>query len=204
MDTEEPRITDDSELIRLPIRPRLPSFSASGRYVILKLATVVVFLVSLSIRSYPALSAFLILTAALLEFWICKNADGLALVGMRWSHEISEHGNPSWVFYSRKDPYVPDRAQASLFWSGLFLTSLVWFALLFVSSFQWEWFTSMLCALVFAAELTNAFCFLRCHSVSAKQADDVARSVLLGDVFDSDTLDLDVDRQPTGEDPTAN
>jgi hypothetical protein len=175
------------------LAPLNPSqFSGSTRFILSKVITAALFLLSTLFSRFPSLCLILVLPPAVIEFWICKNCSGLELVGMRWSHEIVANSASAWVFYVRKDPYVPNQAHATVFWSGLFGSSIVWFGF-FLGSIVSHWFQAVLCGLVFALELTNTFCFLKCHSVSRKQAEAVARSVMLGESFESDVMEVEVE-----------
>jgi hypothetical protein len=114
---------------------------------------------------------------------------------MRWSHEIGDRGDPNWVFYSRRDPYVPEYLHASVFWSGLFVACVIWglacvvcLVTLFTYEFTKNLFILCLYTFVFGLEIVNMVCFLKCHRVSTQQADDVARWVLLNG-FDSDEME---------------
>jgi hypothetical protein len=186
LDREE---THDGFLLA-PLNPA--HFSGSSRFILCKVATAILFLLSTAFSRFPSLLLVLVLTPAIIEFWICKNSSGLDLVGMRWSHEIVQNSAAAWVFYVRKDPYVPYQADATGFWSGLFVSSITWFGF-FIWSLFGRWFQTVLCGLVLGLELTNTACFLRCHSVSRRQAADVARSMMLRLSFESDTMEPEPD-----------
>ena len=155
-----------------------------SRFLFLKLNTIICFFFSL-INGLPfEIRIILVYIPLAIEFWFNKNADGMELVGMRWSHEI-ENGNPKIFFYARPDPYVPEAKNTSAFYFGLFGATTFWGIVFIVSIFfasRIETFIMVLHILI--VEGFNTFCFLKCHSVSAKQADDIARTVMLGDAFD--------------------
>jgi hypothetical protein len=177
--------SDQTRLIRgsLPTDFTIPAIS---RFIILKVVTLLCFFLSLFLDRLPTFTSVLVLTPAAAEFWVCKNWDGLSLVGMRWSHEVNEGGDPTWVFYSRRDPYVPEPADWFVFWAGVFGACLVWGLVTLIALPMTGPFASVRSALVLAAEAVNAFCFQRCSSVSYTQADDVARLLLFGDAHDSE------------------
>lgn len=159
-------------------------------FVMCKCATLIIYLFFATfIESTPCLSAFLILTSAFVEFWLVKNREGLELVGLRWSHEISDRGEPEWIFYSRKDPYIPEINNSRLFWSGTYISCLLWAFIGLISLAKTNIFYSLIAVIVFVLEVINTVCFMKCDKVSAKQVEDIARSVMLGDVFDSDELE---------------
>ena len=198
---------DEPGLIR---SRRAPKQGTPSEFVLLKLVTVLSFLLCASLNVWPCPALLLIGIPALADFWLTKNKEGLELVGMRWSHEIGENGTPSWVFYSRRDPYVPEAVASRVFWSGTFLSCTLWALLFFVSAFLWRWFWTFVCTILLATEVANALCFRRCDTVSVQQIEDVARSVMLGDAFDSDDLepepeiDLEAERQKQAEEEDVN
>jgi hypothetical protein len=170
---------DDGGFMTLPGRCLRSEFREPFRFIVCKILPALIFLLAIPAANFPSLSAFLVLASSIIELWLCKNYFGLALVGLRWSHEITDHGAPRWLFYSRKDPYVPHPVHSAVFWSGILGSCLLWCAYLLWAVFCLNWFQSILCALGFIFQLGDAFCFLRCRSVAAQQADDVARSVVL-------------------------
>jgi hypothetical protein len=200
---DPPPIPDNAQLIGGAVWPLHPVLSGVGVFIVLKFVTALFGVLVFFWADYPTPSSFLLLTAAFCEFWLCKNCHGLQLVGMRWSHEIGDRGDPHWVFYSRRDPYVPEPLHASVFWSGLFAACVVWglasLAALFVTLFKPRVFDLSLYAFAFGLELVNMSCFLKCHRVSTWQADDVARSVLLMTELDSDEVEPD-QQQPQQRD----
>lgn len=177
---------DEPGLIR---SRRAPKQGTVREFVLLKVGTFLVFLICVGLDLWPCPALVFIGCAALAEFWGIKNKEGLELVGMRWSHEITELETPTWVFYSRRDPYVPEATASRVFWSGTFISCVVWFLILFTSMLRWNWFWTVVCALIFTAEVVNALCFKNCDGVSVQQIEDVARSVMLGDAFNSSDLE---------------
>lgn len=158
----------------------------AGRFLTIKFSVILIYLFGVAFNFYPSVQLFFVTLAAVFEFWLCKNNDGLELVGMRWSHEIGDGGDPQWVFYSRPDPYVPMPLNSTMFWTGLFGGSFLWFCICFWALFQFSGMNLMIAMFVFGLHLVNSCCFWKCHNVSTKQADDVARSVLLGNRIEND------------------
>ena len=167
------------------------SAGAAGRFLTVQFAVILVYLLGVACNFYPTVQLILVSFASIVEFWLCKNVDGLDLVGMRWSHEIGYGGDPQWIFYSRHDPYVPDPMNSNVFWFVLFGGCFFWFCIFFWAIFEFTGMNIFISLLVLAEHSCNACCFLKCHSVSTKQADDVARSVLLGPSFDNNKLEID-------------
>ncbi|KAK8884134.1 Golgi apparatus membrane protein tvp23 [Tritrichomonas musculus] len=177
---------DQVDLIHNHIQDNfVASAGGAERYIIVKFTVIFIYLIGVAFSFYPTLQLALVSLATIIEFWLCKNVDGLDLVGMRWSHEIGYGGDPQWIFYSRQDPYVPDPMNSNIFWFVLFGGFFIWFCIFFWAIFEFSGMNVLISFLVLAAHACNACCFLKCHSVSTKQADDVARSVLLDSSFDN-------------------
>ena len=149
-------------------------------FIFRKCITLFLFVAFAAADVWPCPGGAISLILAMAEFWGTKNVDGLALVGLRWSHEICENGEPRWVFYSRRDPYVPEPANAAIFWAATFGAVLTWFAITLTTLFIWRFFYAVVALVICALHAVNVSCFVKCHAVSNRQADDVARSVLLG------------------------
>lgn len=183
---------DQVDLIQNHIQDNfISSVGGAGRFVTVQLIVIFIYLIGVACNFYPSIQLFLVSFAAIVEFWLCKNVDGLNLVGMRWSHEIGYGGDPQWIFYSRHDPYVPDPMNSNVFWFTLFGGCFFWFCIFFWAIFEFSGMNILISFLVFVEHACNACCFMKCHSVSAKQADDVARSVLLGPSFDNNKLEVE-------------
>ncbi|OHT15604.1 hypothetical protein TRFO_42442 [Tritrichomonas foetus] len=166
------------------------SSGVTSRYLITKFSVIFVFLISAILHFYPTLILTLVSISEIVEFWLVKNMFGLDLVGMRWSHEIGDSGESRWIFYSRPDPYVPEAACVRVFWAGLYGTFIIWTIIFLWTIFRSTWMNVFISLLVSVAQFVNLSCFLRCNNESTRQADDIARSVMLGDVFDGGTLDV--------------
>lgn len=168
-----------------------------SRFLLLKAATIFGFFLSLIPKIPIEIRIILVFVPFGFEFWFTKNADGMELVGMRWSHEI-ENGNPKLFFYVRPDPYVPEATNVKYFNLGLFGSTAFWGITFLISSFTSTVSTIFISLYIFSGELFNTLCFYQCYNVSTKQADDVARSVMLGDAFDglSDDPVIQIDVTP--------
>lgn len=172
--------------------------SPSGRYwfifyLSIRLTPLFLFFISLFIFTYvPTFKILIITFSVLCEFWLTKNKEGLELVGLRWSHEISEKGaDPKWVFYSRPDPYVPDNSQLHCFWTVMYTMSIVWsiISILSIITPDFRWVDTFLALIATASEYINLLCFLQCNKQTSKQQDEIARNVMLAEAFDSDKLE---------------
>ncbi|OHT16828.1 hypothetical protein TRFO_12913 [Tritrichomonas foetus] len=189
-------IQDNEDLIQEHINGRISApVGGAGRYFTIKVSVLLLYLLGVACGFWPTIQLTIVSIAAMTEFWLAKNVDGLELVGMRWSHEIGDSGDPRWVFYSRRDPYVPEPANSNVFWSGLFGGCILWLCITFWAMFDFTTMNTLIALFVLVLHSTNLAGFLACHSVSTKQADDVARSVLLGDNFESDKLEIEEDKE---------
>ena len=124
----------------------------------------------------------------LIEFWINKNIDGLELIGFKWFF-IFENNELKICYYSREDPFIPIPINYFFFWFISYLNIIIWiiilFFIIFFSSFN-SFFIFPLIELMF--NIINIYHFFQCKKENLKHYDEVARAVLLGDVFNSDSL----------------
>ncbi|KAH0794408.1 putative ribose-phosphate pyrophosphokinase [Histomonas meleagridis] len=198
---EEQQNSSELNLITNSVEPDRNTDN-SGRFLSLKVSLLLAYLVPILFDFYPSIKVFLTLLFSTIEIWFCKNVDGLNLVGMRWYHDTSS-GEPKWIFYSRPDPYVPEAYKSNIFWGGLFGIIVVWFIIFIWSIFSFSWFDTFICACIIGVESLNLICFLKCRSESSRQADEVVRSVLLGEMFDSDDLSDHDENQKKQDEPNV-
>lgn len=160
------------------------------------------------LHSVPTLAITLVTMALFTEFWLVKNRIGLELVGLRWSHEISESGGkPHYLFYSRPDPYIPDSSQVTCFWLFQYFVTFFWCLLSIISAMPnsknaLTWVDCFLALMASTLQIINLICFSKCSQQSSRQADDIARSVMLGDAFDSDNLEPEPEPEIDQQDPS--
>lgn len=176
-------------------------------YLAIRIGPLFLFFFSLFVFTFvPTFKILIITFSVLCEFWLTKNKEGLELVGLRWSHEISETGgDPKWVFYSRPDPYVPDISKLRCFWTVMYSMSIVWsiISLLSFVTPDFRWIDTFLAFIATGAEYINLLCFLQCNQQTSRQQDEIARSVMLGDAFDSDKLEPEPEPEPEIENMAA-
>lgn len=150
--------------------------TAAFFHVIFKLAAVLFYLFGgLFQRDFISTFVSVILLVSI-DFWLVKNVTGRLLAGLRWSNYIDDFGNSHWIFENaarnRGDRLssLQDEirgqggsADASIFWTGLIISSTFWFLLLIVSIFRLniQWF--MLVLLAFVLSLTNLYGYIRCR-----------------------------------------
>ena len=145
-----------------------------------KLLTIVLFLLGLC-KMPPEIPITFILISGMVEFWFTKNVSGLQLVGMRWSHEIGDNGEPHLFFYVRPDPYVSEQQDSNAFYFGLVSASLVWFVFFTLSILFFKAISLAISLIIFSLEIFNLICFFKCSQISIQQADDIARDIILHD-----------------------
>jgi hypothetical protein len=196
---------DRNVLIEGPVIQVHANTGEYRQFLLFKFTTVMLFAFSVWLNHYPLMGILLVCTSAFVEFWFCKNRDGLEYVGMRWCQEIGDEGSPRWIFYSRKDPYVPRRLDTRIFWSGLFTSTTVWAILAIWSLVVFGWFFSTIALFVLSLECINVWAFLQCQRSASKHIEDMTRIVLgIGKEFDSDNLEPEPEVEevaaPTAED----
>jgi hypothetical protein len=195
MAEEERRVHDDnSVLIEGSVIQVHANTGDYRQFLLFKLATVMAFTCAVWLNHFPVVGVILVTVSAFVEFWFCKNRDGLEYVGMRWCQEVSDQGVPRWIFYSRKDPYVPTASDTRVFWSGLFVSLVIWSGLVAWSLLAFGWFFSTLALFVLLLEGVNVSAFLQCQRSASKHIEDMTRMVLgIGKEFDSDNLEPELE-----------
>jgi len=146
-------------------------------HIAFKGASVLVYLFGGFIFDEAFLGTFVALILLIsMDFWTVKNVTGRLMVGLRWWNFIDDEGNSHWVFENKYSKDRPDdgklnltidesgqnAADASLFWSALILTPVVWLLLLLVSVFRLniQWFMIVSLALILSA--SNLYGYIRC------------------------------------------
>ena len=67
-----------------------------------RVAAIVVYILCGMTSAGFVLTFIIILLLLSLDFWIVKNISGRLLVGLRWWNKISENGESTWIYESRK------------------------------------------------------------------------------------------------------
>jgi len=158
-----------------PKRFRHPT--AALFHIAFKISAFIVYLFGGFIFDEAFLGTFVALILLIsMDFWTVKNVTGRLLVGLRWWNFIDDEGNSHWVFENKNareqkndttlkltltegDGNVAD---ASLFWSALILTPIIWFFFMLVSLFRLnvQWFMIVTLALVLSS--SNLYGYIRC------------------------------------------
>ena len=140
--------------------------------------------------------ALFIFTFSMAEFWLQKNSDGLELIGMRWFHHIEDNGEAKIICYARADPYVPNATIFHLFWALSYGLTIAWLFTIILSLFLFSTLTEFcISCFCFALELINLIYFKKCNNEWQKQTDEIARTIMLGDAFNSDNEDEEKQQQ---------
>ena len=71
-------------------------------HLLFRVGAIVVYILCGLTSAGFVLSFIIILLLLSADFWIVKNVTGRLLVGLRWWNKISEDGESSWVFESRR------------------------------------------------------------------------------------------------------
>ena len=188
-DKESTQHEDDQVLLENTINTNGFDSHSKHFFLLAKVLTLILFLISLIFNFQPYVTIILNFVIGIIDFWLCKNKFGLNLVGLQWYLDFGNGGNPKWVFYSRPDPYIPDPGNVNIFWGFLYAFTFLWFMLFILTLISKKYSGSFTCLLLFALSIVNVLCFKRCEVVQSQQADEVARTIMLGDEFSSDKLD---------------
>ena len=172
----------DNKIIKKDTTITLQNRSSKDLILFFSLKIITMLLFFLSTYPIPTeIPITLILISGMIEFWVTKNVNGLKLVGMRWSHEIGDIGEPFFYFYARPDPYVPEQKESNLFYFGLFVAVIIWIIFFILSLLFFHVISIILSLILISLESFNLICFLKCSQISMRQADDIARSVIFHD-----------------------
>lgn len=155
-------------------------------FMVLKLTVLLFYFVSILFKFYAPVKVVVLALLCLADVWYTKNIAGLDLVGMRWSHEINENGEPAWQFYSRPDPYVPDPFESNAFWGFMFGSVFVWAIVFIWSIFAFGKFNVVISLLILALNTLHLILFLNCRSVGRKHDDDLTRELMMKDFEESE------------------
>ena len=71
-------------------------------HLLFRVSAIVVFILCGVTETGFVLSFIIILLLLSADFWVVKNVTGRLLVGLRWWNKVSENGESSWVYESRK------------------------------------------------------------------------------------------------------
>lgn len=122
------------------------------------------------------ITSFVIVVLLLsMDFWTVKNITGRFMVGLRWWNYVDDDGTSHWIFESRKiqpQNKASDK-EASLFWTALIITPLVWsvFFLIALFGLKLKWLLLVVIALTLNG--ANLYGYVKCkigHNDSVSNA----------------------------------
>ena len=104
----------------------------------------------------------LIILFTAFDFWTIKNVTGRLLVGLRWWNEVKEDGSSEWKYESRD--IGADKENSRLFWLLLYITPIVWAALLVFAFIKLNWSWLPLCIVGVVLNGSQFYGYYKCHS----------------------------------------
>jgi hypothetical protein len=112
-------------------------------------------------------SQFIILTVWLIlllaaDFWVVKNVTGRFLVGLRWWNKV-DNDSTTWIFETAEQQAI-NPFDRSVFWTVLYLTPLLWVALLLFAVFSFKFNWLMICGIALSLSGANVYGYYRCSS----------------------------------------
>lgn len=96
------------------------------------------------------------------DFWVVKNITGRLLVGLRWWNKV-EGESTTWIFECAQNREV-NKFDSSVFWTVLYLTPLVWSALLFIGILKFNLGWLIIVVMALALSLANVYGYYKCSS----------------------------------------
>jgi len=96
------------------------------------------------------------------DFWVVKNITGRLLVGLRWWNKV-EGDNTAWIFESAQDRQV-NKFDSSIFWTVLYATPAVWFALMIVGILKFNLGWLIVVSTALALSSANVYGYYKCSS----------------------------------------
>jgi hypothetical protein len=113
------------------------------------------------------------------DFWTVKNVTGRLLVGLRWWNNVKDDGSNDWVFESIENPNEIHPVDAKLFWTGLYVTPVMWvlFLLIALLKFNIQWLVIVLVALVLSG--ANIVGYYKCSKDQQKKVSNYVQDSTL-------------------------
>jgi cell division protein FtsW (lipid II flippase) len=113
------------------------------------------------------------------DFWTVKNVTGRLLVGLRWWNNVKDDGTNDWVFESIENPNEIHPTDAKLFWTGLYVTPILWVLFLLVAllKFNIQWLVIVLVALVLSG--ANIVGYYKCSKDQQKKVNNYVQDSTL-------------------------
>ena len=115
------------------------------------------------------------------DFWTVKNVSGRLLVGLRWWSYVKPDGVNEWIFESLEDMAEVSNFDSRIFWGALYVTPLLWLALLGLGilRLKFEYMPIVLAAI--AMSTANIVGYMKCsRDADAKMKNMVASGMASG------------------------
>jgi hypothetical protein len=140
------------------------------QYFMTKVLAYITYVGLVVIRISPGVTGVTTSLVSLLDFWVTQNIHGLQLVGLRWFM-----GSEGFAFYSRPDPFIPQKSDGNAFWMGFFAFVILWLIAFVVALFSTSFFYAINGLFGAFLQFLNFLMFMRAHADAKAQRDLVAR-----------------------------
>ena len=141
-------------------------------FVLLKLFSIIVFILLSLFTSNQAIIMIIILLSSSFDFWFTKNIAGRLLVGLKWSYYVNKNNED--VFRMDSENEINTNADRIIFWVGIYGNFLVWIVLFVLETILMSFVWGSLCFIMSVMNGVNMYNFFRCSKTQKKGA------VLLG------------------------
>jgi Eukaryotic protein of unknown function (DUF846) len=120
--------------------------------------------------SFIMVAVFLILLLAA-DFWVVKNITGRLLVGLRWWNKV-EGDNTRWIFecadtLPNGSAIQRNKFDSNVFWGVLYVTPLVWGALLVIGLLKFELGWLIIVFMALGLNSANVYGYYKCSKDQA-------------------------------------
>jgi hypothetical protein len=96
------------------------------------------------------------------DFWVVKNITGRLLVGLRWWNKV-EGETTTWIFECAQNRAV-NKFDSSVFWTVLYVTPVLWSALLFIGILKFNLGWLIIVVMALALSMANVYGYYKCSS----------------------------------------
>lgn len=155
-----------------------PNPSVSLTTVVLKLASLLCFLILDWFTSNEAFVMVVVILLDAMDFWYTKNISGRILVGLRWWNKYdSENQKEIWTFESKNEIKEPNIDRKTFWWS-LYGFTVIWALLSVWELIRLNFMWCSLCIISLIISGVNTYGFFRCSKLQQKGAKLVAANLL--------------------------
>lgn len=141
--------------------------------------------------SSPSLVYFFALIFTIIDLWLCRRQYSYALVGLSWNLDMPDPQlsfEDIVSFQIEPDPFVPQTRDSNIFWLLLIGTTAYYLLLTVFSLLKLRVGAFFFLLIISFLNVFNAFLYLKCLSVSKKQSEEKAKSLMINAVH-SEFLD---------------